>query len=819
MSRWRALAAPVVVALLTGLLIYRLWPRLGLPALGSPGDAPFPGLWRAFFAIWLPALFPTFTALHLWLARAAGDGPDPVSEAARRGLGWDRGSYLGLALFVGAMLVWRRWEPWVTWRLVFGGLYVGLLFAKTLGLVVALYRVHVVPEPSRSDEDDAPSPGWTADEARGAMEGGYAWMADDLPVTRPAGPESADPPALPRLLFWTAFVLYAFLAPYVVTAMSTAGDEHVYLLTTESLRVDHDVDIGNNVGQGDYTRFYWGRAAPDRWHQAFRVFGATLLPGYALGTWALPRYPPGGRLGATWTIALFGALLGVQVFRLCRELGLSRGAAMWGWMVLALTPPVVTNANHIYPELPAAWALVWSLRALRRIRTRPRALTVVATGIAFLVGLKSRFVSLGAGLLAGTIVEVAVLPWARFAGLAGVCALAFLYLAGSDTLQTLATSFDWRPLRPAAWLQFLSAEGGWRRLVAALGILADQEFGLLFYAPQFVLAVVGLPLLARRRPRACLALVGLFGFYFAVLVQYRWIQWDAGWTPPPRFILSVTPLLVPLVGEVFDHWRGRALATLNTVWLVWTTGVALALAVVPFWRYNGLTGRSTLLLVAGQALGLDVARFLPSLRAPTAWTWIVLMAGALGLAGATGRSRRRPVGHGGWGIGAVLLAPRAALVTIALVALTWLGAAAVVPTWHLEAEAMQHSGGIEFGSYATQPILWVFHRDGELWEPIVTWPGRTRVTIEAAGLTTTGTAPKMTLLVDGQAIRSWRLDVGGQGTWKKGVYTASFPTRFGHPVLTLRITDAGERRLPAESPRLQHVYVDSLEIAWSRSGG
>ena len=817
MSRWRALAASVVVALLTGLLVYRLWPRLGLPVLGSPGDAPFPGLWRAFFAIWLPALFPTFTALHLWLTQAAGAGP--AAWPARRGLVWDRRSYLGLALFVGAMLAWRWWEPGGTWRLAFGGIYVGLLLAKTLALVAALYRVYVTPEPPALDDD--PNLRWTTDEARGAREGGYAWIGEDPPVTGRADASSADPPAFPRLLFWTAFILYAFLAPYVVTAMSTAGDEHVYLLTTESLRADHDVDISNNVGQGDYSRFYWGRAAPDRWHQAFRVFGATLLPGYALGTWVLPRYPLGGRLGATWTIALFGALLGVQVFRLCRELGLSRGAATWGWMILALTPPVVTNGNHVYPELPAAWAVVWSLRALRRIRARPGALTVVATGVAFLVGLKSRFVSLAAGLLAGTIIEMAVLPWARLAVLGGACALAGLYLAGSDTLQALATSFDWRPLRPAAWLQLLSPDGAWRRLVAALGILTDQEFGLLFYAPQFVLAVVGLPLLARRRPRACLALVGLFGLYFAVLVQYRWIQWDAGWTPPPRFILSVTPLLVPLVAEVFDRGRGWTLATLNTVWLVWTTGVTLALAVVPFWRYNGLTGRSTLLLVVGQGLGLDVARFLPSLRAPTTWTWIGLVAGALGLVVATWRTRRRPVGDAndeGWGSGAVVLTPRAAVGAVTLVVLAWLSAAAVVPTWHLEAEAMQHAGGVQFGSYSTQPILWVFHRDGELWEPIVTWPGRTRVTIEAAGLTTTDTAPTMTLLVDGREIRSWPLDVGAPGAWKKGVYTASFPTRFGHPVLTLRITGAGERRLPGP-PRLQHAYVDNLGIAWSRGGG
>ena len=819
MTRWWARAASVAIALLTGVLVHRLWPRLGLPALGNPGDAPFPNLWRWFFAIWLPALFPAFTVLHLWLARAAGEGQ--VAWSARRGLVWDRTSYAGLALFVGAMVAWRRWEPWGDWRLVFGALYIALLFAKTGGLVVALYRGFVLTGPARDGDDDAVSPGWTVDEARGAREGGQAWSADDRPVTGLASGDapSGDPPVFRRLLFWTAFALYAFLAPYVVTALSTAGDEHTYLLNTESLRADHDVDMRNNVAQRDDARFYWGRQTSEGWAPAYRVFGATLLPGYALGTWALPRYPLAGRLGATWTIALFGALLTVQVYRLCRELGLSRGAATWGWIVLALAPPLVTNVSHVYPEIPVAWAVVWSLRALRQVPVHPEALAIVASGIAFAVGLKSRFASLGAGLLAGAAVQIAALPRLRSLVVLGAAALGGLGLVWRASLQQLLTRLDPEYAAIEPWLEALSPDGAWRRLVAALGVLVDQEFGLLFYAPQFVLAAVGLPLLARRRPRACLALVGLFGFYLVVLVQYRWIQWDAGWTPPPRFILSVTPLLVPLVAEAFERGRGWALATVNTVWLVWTSGVALALAVVPFWRYNGLTGRSTLLRLAGEGLGLDLARFLPSLRAPTAWTWVVLAAGALTLGMAAGWILwRRRAGREGWGARAVVLPPRPAVGTVLAFAAVWVCAAAAVPTWHVEAEAMRHSGGVVNGSYATQPILWVFHQDGELSEPIVTWPGRTRVTIVAAGLSTTGTAPRMTLLVDGRPVQSWTLEVGPAGTWRQTSYTTWLPTRFGHPVLTLRFTDLGQRRRPPEPPRLQHAYADALELAWTRAG-
>jgi len=107
----------------------------------------------------------------------------------------------------------------------------------------------------------------------------------------------------------------------------------------------------------------------------------------------------------------------------------------------------------------------------------------------------------------------------------------------------------------------------------------------------------------------------------------------------------------------------------------------------------------------------------------------------------------------------------------------------------------------------------VFQRDGELSERIVTWPGQTRITIRAGGLTTIGRAPRMTLLLDGRPIQSWSLSVGPGGRWEEGLYTTRVPTGFGRPIVTLRLADLVDRRR-AEPPQLQHAYVDRLEFRW-----
>lgn len=771
----RSVVASAVLAAAAGALTFGLWRALGLPPLGLSTDAPYPGLWRGFFTVVPPMLFPTFTGVYALLARVA---PPAAAAAVAEGARWDRWSHLALLLVPGWLVVWRAGPGW---RLGLGALFVTILFAKTLLLVGTLYRAAFG---RATPEDDAQ-----------ALPGAAVFLGA------------------------AALLLYAGLAPYVITAVSTAGDEPLYLMSAHSLLVDRDLDLANNTRQGDATGFYWARGQPWVEQNLGRVFPALLLPGYGAARVLLPHYPLAGRLGATLLVALCTALAGTVAYRLCRDLGCSRPASFWAWTTLALTPPFLVASGHIYPEVPALLASLVGVWAIRGIPRRPWAAgTVVVSTAALLFLLKERFIPLALGLLLWAAVSLArrarwALVWAA-AGIALVAALVML-AANTYTLFPYLATFRLRTL--LRWNQSMG--------IAVLGLLADQEFGLLFYAPAWVLVAPGIPALWRRQREATLGLLGLVGAYMFVLMFYRWMQWDAGWTPPPRFILAVVPLLLPFLAEGLERLRGRGLALVHTLWLVWGASIAWCLALVPFWRYNTLSGRSTLLRLAGRELGLDLARFLPSLRAPTRWTWVVLAAGGLILAALTVRATRpRTSPDPGWGIGALLLRPVPAIGAVAAVAALWIGAAAVTPTTSIQAEAMGHTAGIQYGAYSWDPILWVMTADAEVSERIVTWPGVTRITVVAGGLSTTGIRPRLELFLDDVRLADWLLEVvaldrwqkprWGLWGWRQARYEATVRTAFGRPMLRLRVSDTRDHRA---SGQLQHAYVDRVVLEWAPS--
>jgi hypothetical protein len=174
------------------------------------------------------------------------------------------------------------------------------------------------------------------------------------------------------------------------------------------------------------------------------------------------------------------------------------------------------------------------------------------------------------------------------------------------------------------------------------GLLLDQEFGLLAYAPVFVLAVPGLFLLARGSRRLAAASAALL--LVVILTAGSWPMWRGGFNPPARFLVPVVPVLALCVAAALRRGVGSG-AVLLMGWSLWT-GLAGGWdprlvhrdreGTAPFFRERSGAEEWTRLLPA-YVLPEEEAD-----RHRLAWIWVI----AVGLAAVPWRRSPTPRGIG-----------------------------------------------------------------------------------------------------------------------------------------------------------------------------
>lgn len=330
-----------------------------------------------------------------------------------------------------------------------------------------------------------------------------------------------------------ALVLFSAAGLNYSRGIQATGDEIEYLLLTQSLWLERDLDIRDNFDRGDHLEYTPGLGKMP--FGTFRKDGrpiSTHSPGLPL--LLAPVYALGGRSACLLLLALLAALLADQVYRLALQLTQDPRAALLGWTA-ALGPPIFFYSFHLYPALPSTLALVLALRLLL---ASPGAWQAAA-----------------AALLAGTLpwLHVKMIPAAAVLGV-----VALLRLRGRPLVAFLGTALLMAAGYAAHyWIVFgdptpLALYGSRvpkkiRRAVpgASLpGLFLDSSFGLLPNAPVFLLALAALIGLRRRfRELAPHVAVGL-----AVLAPLLvWQTWWAGHCPPARFLVPLVPLLALLV--------------------------------------------------------------------------------------------------------------------------------------------------------------------------------------------------------------------------------------------------------------------------------
>lgn len=352
-----------------------------------------------------------------------------------------------------------------------------------------------------------------------------------------------------RIAMLVAAAVAVLAACWGIGVRSTYGgqaavDEPQYLLTALSLWEDRSLDISDEL-------------ADQRWRAYFDAELPVQTEVLPRGRQVSPHDPLlplllaipmglGGMVAAKITLGLLaGACAALTVWVAVRRFGVAPGLAGAGVATAFASPPLAIYGQQVYPEMPAALAVLVAVAAGTGLLRRGD-LLVVAAAVVALPWLSVKYLPVAAAI-AGLVLwrlhrqrrSRTALALVAVLAVAGVAYLALhrliwggwtVYASGDHFVSTgefsvVGVSPDYAG-----------------RSVRLLGLLVDRGYGLVAWQPAWLLVVAAVAALARRRPPGALTLLLPAGLGWAVAT---WVALTMrGFWSPGRQLVVVLPLVL-----------------------------------------------------------------------------------------------------------------------------------------------------------------------------------------------------------------------------------------------------------------------------------
>jgi hypothetical protein len=347
-----------------------------------------------------------------------------------------------------------------------------------------------------------------------------------------------------------------------------SGDEPHYLAIAHSIAFDGDLDLANNysthepliaggallpeahvdTGRGGVSRPVHDVGLPLLFAPVVRV----AVPLTGLLTRVVPepamrraRLTPAVLYRHLLSFAMIAvaAVLAGLMFDTFVALGRSPRASAAVAILLALSPPLLIMSVLFFTELAAALLCLFVFRRTTIENTDGVFWWLVvgtATGFLWLLHARNIGLVIPLSVLAlqalrarSTRIESAAFALGLLAMLALRTAINFHFWGAYVTSPHARLGTEW------------SMSGTITTILRRLaGLLVDQEFGLLIYAPVYLLAFAGAVVLARERKTLARQLLLVTGVYVSlILLPFTNVHgWSGGWSPPARFLTPIVPL-------------------------------------------------------------------------------------------------------------------------------------------------------------------------------------------------------------------------------------------------------------------------------------